>query len=253
MSKVKLTSLFCLVLFLLTVIKPVIISANEWYKGGTLHEASIKQWNNATYNNKLATCAGFIIATLNDGYFLHDGKINSDNPIKRLSEILVENTDEYVKIANNKDEPISKIVLQAMLELGWIKHDYLTFLAKSAHTTPSSNINEVTYTNNTSKENSNRKHLPVKHSTTQNVKVRKYRRMSPAEGRKWVKKNIIPVITFVEDELVDRFDKYEKSATSLSNNKTLIKYYFKHINITFFVVQEDQTIIGFSDGKGFLK
>lgn len=77
--------------------------------------------------------------------------------------------------------------------------------------------------------------------------------MSSADGHKWVKKNIIPIMTFAEDEFVDRFGNYEKSTVRLSNNKTLNKYYFNRINITFFVVQENQTIIGFSDGKGFLQ
>ena len=132
MPKTKLTSLFCVMLFLLTITKPSIASASQWYESGTLHEASIRQWKAATYSNKLATSAGFITAALNDGYFLHDGKINSDTPLKRLSEILVEDTDEYVKIASNQDEPVSKTVLQVMLELGWIKLDYLTFLAETA-------------------------------------------------------------------------------------------------------------------------
>lgn len=132
-------------------------TAREWFEGGTLHKASIKQWNIATYSNKLATCAGFIITTINDGYFLHDGKINSDNPIKRLSEILVEDTDEYVTIANNQDEPVAKIIFQVMLELGWIKPNYLIFLAASAHTPPSSKTNETTLTPTTDKENFDRK------------------------------------------------------------------------------------------------
>ena len=241
MSRAKLTSLLCMTLFLLTVIDTSIISASEWYENGTLHEASIKQWKNAAYSNKLATCAGFITTVRNDGYFLHDGKINSDNPFRRFSEILVEDVDEYVKIATNQDEPISKTVLQVMKELGWIKPDYLIFLAKSARVAPSSKTNEAKHTITPKKRNSN------------NVRARMYRRMSPAEGRKWVKKNITPNMTFAEDDLVDRFGQYKKYITSLNNHKTLAKYYFKHISITFFVVQENQTIIGFTDGKGFLE
>ena len=221
------------------------VSAREWYENGNLHEASIRQWKAATYSNKLATSAGFIAAVRNDGYFLHDGKINSDNPLKRLSEILVENTDEYVKITINQDEPISKIVLQVMLELGWIKQNYLIFLAKSAHTTPSSKINEATHTPDNNKT--------VKLPTTQSIKIRKYRRMSYAEGRIWVKKNIIPVMTFTEDKLVERFGKYEKTTERLTSKKILEKYYFKRIDMTFFVIQEDKTLIGFCEGKGFIK
>lgn len=37
--------------------KPI---SEEWYKGGTLHKATVKQWNSATQKNKLATCADFV-------------------------------------------------------------------------------------------------------------------------------------------------------------------------------------------------
>ena len=35
---------------------------DEWYKGGTLHDVSIKYWESASYKNKLATCADFLHA-----------------------------------------------------------------------------------------------------------------------------------------------------------------------------------------------
>lgn len=247
--------LFCLTIIFLMIIHARTTSASEWYDNGTLHEASIKQWKSATYSNKLATSAGFIIDARNDGYFLHDGKINSDNPLKRLSEILVENTDEYVKITINQDEPISKIVLQVMLELGWIKPDYLIFLAESAHNVNSSRIKGIMPTPKLklNKANSNGGNIPVNNSSSRKVKIRKYRLMSPVKGRKWVKKNITPATAFSEDEFVERFGNYEKAIESLTNKKTLEKYYFKRINMTFFVLQEHQTLIGFCEGKGFLK
>lgn len=143
-----------------------------------------------------------------------------------------------MKIASNQDEPVSKTVLQVMLELGWIKLDYLTFLAETAHTAPPSKNKETKPTHTSAsklkKENSKGKTLPVNNSQPQEVRARKYRRMSPS------------------DEFIDRFGNYETSITGLSNNKTLVKYYFKRINITFFVIQENKTIIGFSDGKGFM-
>ena len=231
--------LFCLVVVFFITFNSRISIAVEWYENGTLHEASIRQWMSADYNNKRATCAGFIIATINDGYFLHDGDINSDTPLKRLSEILAENVDEYVEIANDKNEPISGVVLRAMLELGWIKQDYLIFLAKSASKIPSPKP---------------KNELPdPSPNSNQKVRIKKHRLMSSAEGRKWVKKNIIPAMFFSENEFVERFGNYEKVTNSLTNKKTLEKYYFKHIDITFFVVQEDKTLIGFCNGKGYLK
>jgi hypothetical protein len=35
----------------------------SWFKGGTLHRATVREWRNATYANRLATSADFIAAT----------------------------------------------------------------------------------------------------------------------------------------------------------------------------------------------
>lgn len=32
----------------------------DWTEGGTLHKATVAEWNNADENNKLATCADFV-------------------------------------------------------------------------------------------------------------------------------------------------------------------------------------------------
>ena len=36
----------------------------EWYSGGTLHHATMREWSQATYHNRLATCADFVVGTL---------------------------------------------------------------------------------------------------------------------------------------------------------------------------------------------
>jgi hypothetical protein len=35
-------------------------AAEEWYQGGTLHNATAKEWQAATYRNRLATSADFV-------------------------------------------------------------------------------------------------------------------------------------------------------------------------------------------------
>lgn len=35
----------------------------SWYEGGTLHTATIQEWKHASYRNRLATCADFIVST----------------------------------------------------------------------------------------------------------------------------------------------------------------------------------------------
>jgi hypothetical protein len=36
-------------------------TTNEWYSGGTLHKKTIADWRAATYENRLATCADFVM------------------------------------------------------------------------------------------------------------------------------------------------------------------------------------------------
>ncbi|VXB07832.1 conserved hypothetical protein [Flavobacterium sp. 9AF] len=36
-------------------------SRNEWYVGGNLHRSKIEEWKSATDENKMATCADFIM------------------------------------------------------------------------------------------------------------------------------------------------------------------------------------------------
>ena len=262
MPKTKIMSLsFCFILFLSTIINTSVVSASEWYENGSLYFAIFQQWKTATHSNKLATCAVFILAAVNDGYFLLDNKdtlLNAQNTelLKNLAEILVNTNDAFINNSTHLNDPVNGAALLSMLALEWIKPDYLAFLASSTHKTYSSRFNETSHIQDNHKENSNKKNSSVNNSKTQIVKVKRHRLMSPTEGRKWVKKNIILGMTFIEEELVDRFGQYEKNTDRLRNNKTLTtltKYYFKHINLTFFVMQENQTIIVFSDGKGFME
>ena len=242
------------ILFALMIISMIIscvrpVSASEWYENGTLHEATFQQWKTATHSNKLATCAEIILIAAQKGYIITEsqGKLLNTNHtelLKTLAEILVITTDAYINNSNHLDEASDAIVL-GMLVLQWISPRYIEILRNIAHTTPSLKINEATHIHNPNKTGNSPK--------SQNVKIRKYRLMSPAKGRKWVKKNITPVIAFPKDEFVERFGDYKKATDSLTNKETLEKYYFKRINMTFFVLQEHQMLIGFCEGKGFLK
>ena len=35
--------------------------SKEWYVGGTLHDKTIAEWRTASYDNRLATCADFVM------------------------------------------------------------------------------------------------------------------------------------------------------------------------------------------------
>lgn len=40
----------------------VYCTAEEWYKGGTLHKATVAEWNGASFQNKLATSADWFVS-----------------------------------------------------------------------------------------------------------------------------------------------------------------------------------------------
>ena len=53
---------FCFVFCILTLFFASVIYAGEWYSGGTLHDATLREWYSASYQNRLATSADFIAA-----------------------------------------------------------------------------------------------------------------------------------------------------------------------------------------------
>lgn len=46
----------------LMVIAPLAQAAGQWYEGGTLHSATLKEWASATTQNKMATMADMVVA-----------------------------------------------------------------------------------------------------------------------------------------------------------------------------------------------
>jgi hypothetical protein len=80
---------------------------DEWYAGGTLHNKLISEWKVATHENKLATCADFVISQNKDMDF---------NVLKIKANALVTCIDETVEGHDTVDnEKVSKIAAQCML------------------------------------------------------------------------------------------------------------------------------------------
>ena len=48
-------------LLAILVLIPVIAFAGEWYAGGNLHSKMGRNWVKASYSNRLATCADFVL------------------------------------------------------------------------------------------------------------------------------------------------------------------------------------------------
>ncbi|CUK22114.1 Uncharacterised protein [Achromobacter sp. 2789STDY5608615] len=46
----------------LMVTAPLAQAAGQWYEGGTLHSATLKEWASATTQNKMATMADMVVA-----------------------------------------------------------------------------------------------------------------------------------------------------------------------------------------------
>ena len=72
---------------------------NQWYEGGTLHSANALEWQAATYENKLATCAD-VIASLWSKKLLSNeiaNSITSMDSMRPLAEELVRELDDATK------------------------------------------------------------------------------------------------------------------------------------------------------------
>ncbi len=68
-------------------------SSEQWFQGGTLHGATAAQWKSGTYQNKLATAADWLAATIWKGHL----KSPSDfDRVKVKAQMLVTAVDEVV-------------------------------------------------------------------------------------------------------------------------------------------------------------
>lgn len=72
--------------------------AQQWYEGGTLHDASLQEWKQATPENKLATIADMVSAAYNRENFvpLIQSTISSGRmpAIKKIAQTLVGQMDQ---------------------------------------------------------------------------------------------------------------------------------------------------------------
>lgn len=80
--------------------KPTVnkVSKKMWFQGGNLHDASVAQWKEATYQNKLATASDWLASGLWKGHL--NTPSDFDN-IKVKAQMLVEAVDGVV-VDNNQ-------------------------------------------------------------------------------------------------------------------------------------------------------
>ncbi len=85
--------------------------SEEWYQGGTLHKANVKQWKSATQKNKLATCADFM-AVADNSISMTELKSRATNLMNCINEA-TRGLDEL----NN--ENVSEMATLCIITLGY--------------------------------------------------------------------------------------------------------------------------------------
>jgi hypothetical protein len=83
----------------------------KWYEGGNLHKSQIREWKNATEENKLATCADFI------AYI--DKEVSMDILLERSIELraCINEATKGMESVNNESVP--NIATLCILTLGY--------------------------------------------------------------------------------------------------------------------------------------
>lgn len=84
---------------------------NEWYLGGNLHRSKIGEWKSATDENKMATCADFIMKMKNN-ISLNEAKYYALN-LKNCIDVSTNDLDEI------NDEKVSQIAATCAVILGY--------------------------------------------------------------------------------------------------------------------------------------
>ena len=118
-----------ILLFIALTISTCIFGKN-WYEGGTLHSSSALVWQNASYENKLATCADFISTAWQNKNFKPEiqSKITSMDVVKILAQELMKAIDgSFEKDPDpekNKqifaNQTVSSSVSMLMVMMGWL-------------------------------------------------------------------------------------------------------------------------------------
>ncbi|WP_286985963.1 hypothetical protein [Halomonas sp.] len=102
----------------------------HWYEGGSLHAESALAWQDADYENKLAT-AGDMIATAFSQGMLKDSiasKINGMDDIRSLAEELVNQLDEAFSPEEDPDlnrqlfanQKVNETAVMVLMMMGWV-------------------------------------------------------------------------------------------------------------------------------------
>lgn len=103
----------------------------KWYEGGTLHNAGAFEWQQASYENKLATCANFVSSMWEKKLLKPSiqNQIKSMDDIRVIAQELSTQMDAAMEERANPEEnrqiytnqKVSDIAALLMMSMGWIK------------------------------------------------------------------------------------------------------------------------------------
>lgn len=95
----------------------VVATAQKWYEGGTLHKATMGEWNRATYANKLATCAD-LLAALHKAQGYDIATIDIEGTLRPAAEAFVLELDAANKDGSNDRVKVAEAaaVIAAIIE-----------------------------------------------------------------------------------------------------------------------------------------
>lgn len=88
-----------------------------WYEGGTLHRATVSQWNNSTYANRLATASDWAARRPNiKAEVRRSGTMETLRP---YAEDLVECVDEAAAGQGYETTSVAELAAGCMILMGW--------------------------------------------------------------------------------------------------------------------------------------
>jgi len=89
----------------------------KWYEGGTLHKGAVQDWKNATYPNKLATCADLACSRPQ----IKKELLNSSTmePLKKYANQLITCLDEACAGEGYENQKIASLAAVCMMQMGW--------------------------------------------------------------------------------------------------------------------------------------
>lgn len=95
-------------------------AAKQWFEGGTLHKSSLAAWSKASYSNKLATSADFVM-TLSRGNFLKFTVLPTSSEMKKYAMPIEKCISEIAKDKKFHSQNTSEIAVMCAVTLKWSK------------------------------------------------------------------------------------------------------------------------------------